>query len=87
MRRNGSNGKNPKDDSDTARISAYVTKEQKREWLEQRRQDAEIDDIRNPDNGTFLARAIKYKLRFDLASIAAYVKTHKRRRDQTPARN
>lgn len=76
---NPANGKKP-----LVRLSANVREDQKDRWLEARDRAAEIDGIHNPDNGTYLARIIDYGLRLDQASLAEYVKTHKRSRDKDP---
>ena len=69
------------------RLSGNVTPGEKKRWFGEIKRSAAVDGIHNPDSGTFLSRIINSGLRLDQASIANYVKTHKDRRDEDPARS
>jgi hypothetical protein len=79
VRRNGNHN------NGSIRFSCYLSQADYDIWIEERDKVAEAEGIRYPDNGTFFLRWVR-NLRLDQASINGYVKTHKRRRDQDPAR-
>lgn len=90
-RNQSNNGQESQDD--LVRLSGNVLRKEKETWWEMVLQAAKIDHIRDPNSGTFLARIINKGLRLDQAcldiAVAAqseYLKTHKRRRDEDPAR-
>lgn len=92
-KRNQSNNNGQVSPDDIVRLSGNVLRKEKGTWWEMVLLAAKIDGIRDPNSGTFFARIINKGLRLDQAcldiAVAAqneYIKTHKRKRDEDPAR-
>lgn len=90
-RNQSNNGQESPDD--IVRLSGNVLRKEKGSWWDMVLLAAKIDGIRDPNSGTFFARIINSGLRIDkvlldvaVAAQTEYLKTHKRRRDEDPAR-
>jgi hypothetical protein len=79
------NGKNH--NGDFARVTGYVAPGDKQYLVAEIKRAAKIEGVRDPKMGDYISRWSKYRLHFDHDSMREYAETHKRRRDEDPARD